>query len=177
MVFAIIARINDGRQPQYTVAGAIGPSPEYLQRLWAPLWLGPPGVRASPPDRSRPAAGSQAMAVANSCRALIFPKASGNALSPAPPHRRQDNIFDTQNGSFSNHPLGLWRLTFGLADAFPQALEANDTPGIAASVTLRPGGFSRMTESHLTARGRSSSGFFLPRFQGWNITTQGGPQQ
>jgi len=219
MAFCIIARINGWGQVQNPVAGATGPSPEHRQRLWAPLWLGPPGVRASPPDRSRPAAGAlwtwflmcrlastvtlaqgddrpydklpafdfagdvslknginpaalldrlvaqdaravvdtsphadctdvtileikgipscctsdpadaQAMAWANSFRTLIFPKASGDPLSPAPPHR---------NGSFSNTPL---------------------------------------TESHLTGRGLSSLGLFGPRFRGWTITTQGGPQQ
>src|SRR6266571_508888 len=56
MVFAIIAHIHKWLQPPYTVAGAIGPSPEPRKRRWAPCWLGPPGWRASPPDRSRPAA-------------------------------------------------------------------------------------------------------------------------
>src|SRR5262249_32607856 len=33
-------------------------------------------------------------------------------LSPAPPNRRQDNVFDTRDGYFSNNPLGLWILAF-----------------------------------------------------------------
>jgi hypothetical protein len=242
MVFAIVAQINDWGQVQNTVAGAIGPSPGHRKRLWVLCWLGPPGVRASPPDRSRPAAGAlwpwflmcrlastvtldqgdarpydklpafdfaghfslknginpaalldrlvtqdahavvdtaphedctdvriqeitggfdrtsgvfhatvqgipssctsdpadaQAMAWANSFFTLIFLKVSGDPWSPAPPHRRQPNVFDTQNGSFSNTPL---------------------------------------TAYTLTERGLSSSGLFGPRFQGWDITTQGGPQ-
>lgn len=57
-------------------------------------------------------AGRQAKALANSFRAFIFPKKSGLPLSPAPPNRRQDNVFDTRNGYFSNNPLGLWLLVF-----------------------------------------------------------------
>jgi hypothetical protein len=45
-------------------------------------------------------------------RAFIFPKASGNPLSPAPPNRRQDNMFETTKGYIGVNPLGLWRLTF-----------------------------------------------------------------
>src|SRR5438132_12540282 len=58
MIFAIIAQIYKWLQPPHTIAGAIGPSPEHRQRRWAPCWLGSPGWRASPPDRSRPAAGA-----------------------------------------------------------------------------------------------------------------------
>ena len=58
-------------------------------------------------------AGQHAKEVANSFRAFLFPKASaGSILSPAPPNRRQDNVFDTRNGYFSNNPLGLWILAF-----------------------------------------------------------------
>lgn len=57
--------------------------------------------------------GAEALAIANSFRAFIFPKKDGGLpLSPAPPNRRQDNVFDTRNGYFSNNPLGLWILTF-----------------------------------------------------------------
>jgi hypothetical protein len=45
-------------------------------------------------------------------RAFIFPKATGNPLSPAPPNRRQDNMFETTKGYVGANPLGLWRLTF-----------------------------------------------------------------
>jgi len=59
------------------------------------------------------AAGQAARELADMSRAFIFPKAGeGNPLSPAPGNRRQDNIFDTRHGYFSNNPLGLWILTF-----------------------------------------------------------------
>ncbi|MBI2883363.1 MAG: hypothetical protein HYY11_05600 [Candidatus Methylomirabilis oxyfera] len=58
------------------------------------------------------AAGQQAMEIANSYRAFIFSKASGDPVSPMPPNRRQDNMFDTRNGYFSVNPLGLWIMTF-----------------------------------------------------------------
>jgi hypothetical protein len=57
-------------------------------------------------------AGRRAMEIANHYRAFIFPKAGGDPLSPMPSNRRQDNLFDTRNGYFSNNPLGLWVLTF-----------------------------------------------------------------
>ena len=42
-------------------------------------------------------------------RACAFPKASnGSILDPFLPNKRQDNVFDTRNGYFSNDPLGLW---------------------------------------------------------------------
>lgn len=44
--------------------------------------------------------------------AYLFPKANGLPLSPAPPNRRHDNIFQTNNGYWSNNPLGCWRLAF-----------------------------------------------------------------
>ena len=61
--------------------------------------------------------GLRAMNIANSFRAFLFPKtnhAAGGTFikSPAPPNRRQDNIFDTRNGYFSNNPLGNWILAF-----------------------------------------------------------------
>lgn len=58
------------------------------------------------------AAGQRAMEIANKYRAFIFPKASGDPLSPMPSNRRQDNMFDTRNGYFTNNPLGLWIMTF-----------------------------------------------------------------
>lgn len=58
------------------------------------------------------AAGDRARQNANSFRAFIFPLRSGDPLSPAPENRRQDNVFDTRNGYFSNNPLGLWLLAF-----------------------------------------------------------------
>ena len=58
------------------------------------------------------AAGDVAFDLAESFRAFIFPKANGSPLSPMPPNRRQDNLFDTRNGYFSGNPLGLWALVF-----------------------------------------------------------------
>lgn len=58
------------------------------------------------------AAGDNARAIGNAYNAFLFPKADGDPLSPAPPNRRQDNIFETKNGYWSNNVLGLWRLNF-----------------------------------------------------------------
>ena len=58
------------------------------------------------------AAGEEAREIANDFVAYIFPKASGPQFVPMFPNRRQDNVFDTRNGYFSNNPLGLWRLGF-----------------------------------------------------------------
>lgn len=55
----------------------------------------------------------------NEFRAFLFPKtdADGNfTLSPALPNRRQDNVFETNGGYFSNNPLGCWRLVFVVFD-------------------------------------------------------------
>jgi hypothetical protein len=57
-------------------------------------------------------AGKSARALALKYRAFIFPKAKGDPLSPALSNRRQDNVFDTRDGYFSNNPLGLWILSF-----------------------------------------------------------------
>jgi len=58
------------------------------------------------------AAGQKAMAIANSFEAYIFPKASGNPLSPELSNRRQDNLFDTGDGYFVANPLGIWSAVF-----------------------------------------------------------------
>jgi hypothetical protein len=58
------------------------------------------------------AAGQQAMSIANFFSAYIFPKASGDPLSPDLSNRRQDNVFDTRNGYFERNPLGLWTAVF-----------------------------------------------------------------
>ncbi len=78
------------------------------------------GTMPSPKVFTNDAAGARAQQIANSFRAFLFPKTPRNAdcspgnviLSPAPPNRRQDNLFDTRNGYFSNNPLGLWILAF-----------------------------------------------------------------
>ncbi len=56
------------------------------------------------------AAGQAALATAEKSRAFIFPKASGDPLSPAPSNRRQDNVFDYVYDP--RNPLGLWTITF-----------------------------------------------------------------
>src|SRR5262249_24034666 len=58
------------------------------------------------------AAGQKAMAIANFFSAYIFPKASGNPLSPMLSNRRQDNVFDTKNGYSIANPLGIWTAVF-----------------------------------------------------------------
>ena len=53
--------------------------------------------------------GAQAFDTAERFRVFIFPKASnGSILDPFLPNKRQDNVFDTRDGYFSNDPLGLW---------------------------------------------------------------------
>lgn len=58
------------------------------------------------------AAGRQALTIAKHYRAFVFPKANGNPIDQSLPNRRQDNVFDTRDGYFSNDPLGIWILTF-----------------------------------------------------------------
>jgi hypothetical protein len=65
------------------------------------------------------AAGVRARALAEDFRAFLFPKTTRNAdgsvatvrLDPAPPNRRQDNVFDTKNSYFCQNLLGLWLIT------------------------------------------------------------------
>src|SRR6185503_7569771 len=53
--------------------------------------------------------GQTAFDTAESFRVFIFPKASnGSILDPFLPNKRQDNVFDTRDGYFSNDPLGMW---------------------------------------------------------------------
>lgn len=53
--------------------------------------------------------GQYAFDTAERFRVFIFPKASnGSILDPFLPNKRQDNLFDTRDGYFSNDPLGLW---------------------------------------------------------------------
>lgn len=55
------------------------------------------------------ARGQQAFDTAERFRVFIFPKASnGSILDPFLPNKRQDNLFDTRDGYFSNDPLGMW---------------------------------------------------------------------
>ena len=57
-------------------------------------------------------AGAETRQICQDFGAFLFPLANGNPLSPAPPNRRQDNIFQTNNGYWSNNPLGCWRINF-----------------------------------------------------------------
>jgi hypothetical protein len=51
----------------------------------------------------------EAFDTAQHFRVFIFPKASnGSILDPFLPNKRQDNVFDTRDGYFSNDPLGMW---------------------------------------------------------------------
>jgi hypothetical protein len=60
-------------------------------------------------DGSLTARGQVAFDTAEHFRVFIFPKASnGSILDPFLPNKRQDNVFDTRNGYFSNDPLGMW---------------------------------------------------------------------
>jgi len=53
--------------------------------------------------------GQTAFDTAESFRVFIVPKASnGSILDPFLPNKRQDNVFDTRDGYFSNDPLGMW---------------------------------------------------------------------
>lgn len=53
--------------------------------------------------------GQAAFDTAERFRVFIFPKASnGSILDPFLPNKRQDNLFDTRDGYFSNDPLGMW---------------------------------------------------------------------
>lgn len=55
------------------------------------------------------ARGQAAFDTAERFRVFIFPKASaGSILDPFLPNKRQDNLFDTRDGYFSNDPLGMW---------------------------------------------------------------------
>jgi len=55
------------------------------------------------------ARGQAAFDTAERFRVFIFPKASnGSILDPFLPNKRQDNVFDTRHGYFSNDPLGMW---------------------------------------------------------------------
>ena len=89
-------------------------------------------------DGTLTARGRRALDIANSFRAFIFPKTqrdeNNNPInfikSPAPPNRRQDNLFDTRNGYFSNNVLGNWILAFPIytAKAFTEEGRARLDP-------------------------------------------------
>src|SRR2546428_704152 len=118
MVFAIIAQIYNWLQPPYMVAGAIGPAPEPRQRRWAPCWLGPPGWRARPPDRSRPAVRTLWVLGLMDRLACNVPLAHG----ADPPYDTVPALYGV--GDFSRlHPIGARLMSL--------------TPRTAPSATLR----------------------------------------
>jgi len=92
---------------------------------------------ATPNTFTNDAAGQKAMEIANSFEAYIFPKASGDPLSPALSNRRQDNLFDTGNGYFVNNPLGLWTAVF--VSYTPAALNTEEGQKILASLAAKNG--------------------------------------
>ena len=70
------------------------------------------GTTTNPNTFTNDAAGQKALQIAEFFSAYIFPKATGDLLSPALSNRRQDNVFDTRNGYFVANPLGLWTAVF-----------------------------------------------------------------
>jgi len=83
------------------------------------------------------AAGQREMEIANKFEAYIFPKASGNPLSPALSNRRQDNLFDTQHGYFVNSPLGIWVAVF--VSYTPAAFNTEDGQKTLATLAAKNG--------------------------------------
>ena len=83
------------------------------------------------------AAGQKAMEIANKFEAYIFPKASGDPLSPALSNRRQDNLFDTQFGYFVNSPLGIWIAVF--VSYTPAAFNTAEGRKILATLAAKNG--------------------------------------
>jgi len=83
------------------------------------------------------AAGQKAMDIANSFEAYIFPKASGDPLSPELSNRRQDNLFDTGNGYFVANPLGIWTAVF--VSYTPAAFNTDEGRKILATLAAKNG--------------------------------------
>jgi len=82
-----------------------------FDRAGTPLYYTINGF-VNPNTFTNDAAGQAAEQIANKFEAYIFPKASGDPLSPALSNRRQDNVFNTIDGYFVNNPLGLWSAVF-----------------------------------------------------------------
>ena len=82
-------------------------------------------------------AGQKAMEIANEFEAYIFPKASGNPLSPALSNRRQDNLFDTVHGYSVNNPLGIWIAVF--VSYTPAAFNTEEGQKILATLAAQNG--------------------------------------
>jgi len=119
------------------------------------------------PDGTLDSAGQRAFDLANQFRAFITPKQLANGqmgfrpcgktkedpgtagvapcwtASPAPPNRRQDNVFETKNTYFCQNLLGLWKLVFTMytSQAFMPQAGANSMPQFAspaAQAVLEP---------------------------------------
>ena len=118
------------------------------------------------PDGTLDANGQKAFDFANQFRAFITPKQFANGqmsfrpcgvtkedagtsgvapcwtASPAPPNRRQDNVFETKNTYFCQNLLGLWKLVFTMYT--PQAFMPQGVNGMpqfaspAAQAVLEP---------------------------------------
>ena len=82
-----------------------------FDRAGTPLYYTINGF-VNPDTFTNDAAGQQAKQIAEKFEAYIFPKASGDPLSPALSNRRQDNVFNTIDGYFTNNPLGIWSAVF-----------------------------------------------------------------
>jgi hypothetical protein len=83
------------------------------------------------------AAGQKAMDLANKFEAYIFPKASGDPLSPALSNRRQDNLFNTIDGYFVNNPIGTWIAVF--ISYTPAAFNTAEGQKILATLAAKNG--------------------------------------
>ena len=65
-------------------------------------------------------AAAETKALCEKYRAFLFPKTDpvtkAFSKNPGLPNRRQDNVFETDQGYFSNNPLGCWTLAFVVFD-------------------------------------------------------------
>jgi hypothetical protein len=82
-----------------------------FDRAGTPLYYTINGF-VNPGTFTNDAAGQTALQIAEKFEAYIFPRANGDPLSPALSNRRQDNVFNTIDGYFTNNPLGLWSAVF-----------------------------------------------------------------
>jgi hypothetical protein len=107
-----------------------------FDRSGSPLYYTINGF-VNPNTFTHDAAGQQAMQIAEKFEAYIFPKASGDPLSPALSNRRQDNVFNTIDGYFTNNPLGLWSAVF--VRYTPAAFNTADGQKALAALAARNG--------------------------------------
>jgi hypothetical protein len=107
-----------------------------FDRAGTPLYYTINGM-VTPNTFTNDAAGQAARAIANKFEAYIFPKASGDPLSPALSNRRQDNVFNTIDGYFVNNPLGLWSAVF--VSYTPAAFNTADGQKALAALAAKNG--------------------------------------